>query len=483
MVVSMRSRLALPCAVAMIAAASCGGGDSSGSDGGSDSAVETASSETQSNGSLQPDNTNASTADGEPINGLVVSLLSPELGLYAIDRATDEARDLEMDGVEFTDRQNQPILIGDSAYVLTATTIDGQSWSHEVGIGKVELASGEGVEILQLGTDRETDDDTDVIAFELIGGADTTVWVTRESFADPDDVTYLSFDSSTGAAGNEFKSLPYEVTTDDGTTCTGDIRDELVLSDGTLAGLSNGWPATLDAITGEIEPLVEWCGSDAEINLSDLLAPEEINEYAVTETGEPIPLDRAPDVLRLVEPKVSNGTYVEGDGSLWWIFSAFGVHWDSESPSAALGGIVEFDLATNSIVNVWPLGGDTVAYDSGDGDDDITSVSSLTQADLRFLDDRLWIMDWREDAPLRVLDPTTGTLTSIDIEKGDGVDFTTANLISSDPDSIWLDVSRSTITSEPGELQSSLGVNFLDQFDPASDAFTSSIKSLTIIGF
>jgi len=473
----MRPQLSAALTILVVVTAACGGGDSGNATSAPDDPGGTSSKEASENSSAQ----DSGAVEGGQINGPIVSLLSPDLGLYAIDRMTAEVRELTMDGVEFTSRREQPILIGESAFILTATTIEGQSYSHEVGIGKIDLATGEGVEFVQLGTDRETDEDTDSADFELIGGAGMTVWVTRGSFAEPDEVTYLSFDSSTGAAGSDFKSLPYEVTTDDGTTCTGSVRDEIVLSDGTLAGLSNGWPATLDAMTGEIEPLVEWCGFDAEINLSDLLAPEEVNEYAVTETGDPIPLDRAPDVLRIVEPKVSNGTYVEGDGSLWWIFSSFGVHWDSESPSASLGGIVEFDLATNSILNIWPLGDDTVTYETED--EGIASVSNLSQADLRFLDGRLWIMDLRDDAPLRVLDPAAGTLASFDIARGDDVDFTTATLVNSDPESIWLDVSRSTITSEEGEPESSLGISFLDQFDPTSDTFTSSIKLLSITGF
>ena len=460
----------------MIAVASCGGGDSGNSEDGTDDTVAPADEGTTDDGSVQ-----AST-ESQPINGPIVSLLSPDLGLYAIDRTTNEVRDLTMDGVDFTDRQTQPILIGDSAYMLTATTIDGQTAANEVGIGKVDLATGEGVEIVQLGAERQSDEDPDLIVFELVGGANGTIWATRGPFAES-DVTYLSFDSSTGAAGVEFKSLPYEVTADDGTMCTGDIRDEIILSDGRIAGLSNGWPTILDPTTGEIEPLVEWCGFNDEPNLSDLLEPDDINDYAITETGEPIPLEKAPDLLEIVEPRVAIGAYVEGDGSLWWIFNPLGLQYQDgdEFTSAVMTGIIEFDLATNSIINVWPLVDNTITFEVDDGG--TTSVSSLTQAGLRFLNGRLWIMDLREDAPLRVFDPATGEVTAIDIRKGDGVDFTTATLVSSDPDSIWLEVTQSTVTSDDGESRSSQGVKFLDQVDPATMTFVSSIEVSSIIGF
>jgi len=74
-------------------------------------------------------------------------------------------------------------------------------------------------------------------------------------------------------------------------------------------------------------------------------------------------------------------------------------------------------------------------------------------------------------------------LTAIAIAKGDGIDFTAATLISSDPESIWLEVVRSTITSEEGELRSAQGIKYLDQVDPSTLTFTSSIEQASIIGF
>ena len=481
MIRAMRSRLAFPVAITMVVATACGGGDSSTDETTSDDTVAAASDGSVGNGSEEDPNT----AEGETINGLVVSLLSPELGLYAIDRATDDVRDLTMDGVEFTHRQQQPILVGDTVFMLTATTIEGQFSASNLGIGRVDLDTGVGTEIVQIGPERENDEDPDLIEFELIGGDATTIWVTREPFAMPDEATYLSFDSSTGDARDEFQPAPYEVTTESGGTCSGDVRNPIVLSDGTLVGVMGGWPATIDPASGEVEPLVTWCDFDTSIDLSDLIAPEELDAYTVTESGNPIPDDQALRILEVIDPTVSNGIFTEGGGSLWWVFSTNTAYTEGdESVSAHVGGIVEFDLATDAIINVWPLGDGTVKYSLGDDDGaDLVSVSVLSQADLRFLDSRLWIMDWRENAPLRVLDPAAGALTSLEIERGDGVDFTTASLISSDPHSIWLEVSRSTITSEDGESRSALGIKSLDQFDPSANTFTSSIDVSSIIGF
>jgi hypothetical protein len=462
----------------MVAAASCSGGDSSSSEGGTNDTVGTGDQVTTDEGSVQ------AATGGEPINGVVFSLLSPELGLYAIDRETDEVRELTMDGVKFTDRQTQPILVSDATYTLTATRIEGQFSSHEVGLGKIDLATGTGTEIALIGTDRENDEDQDLITFELVGGAGTTIWVTSEPFSGDTVVSYRSFESTSGEPLAEFSPVPYDVTTPAGSTCTGEVRDPIVLSDGTLVGLMSAWPASIDPTSGEVEPLIEWCDFDDQIDLNSLIAVDEINDYAVTEDGSPIPAEEAENVLGVIEPNVSNGAYIDGDGSLWWIFSTnTGYSKDDEVASAHIGGIVEFDLASNTIVNVWPLAGDTVTYTPGDGADDISSVSSITQADLRILDGKLWIMDWRDDAPLRVLDPATGELASIEIPKGDEYDFISATLISSDPESIWLDVTRSTITSEDDESRSSIGLGFIDQLDIATLTFTSSIDQSSIIGF
>ncbi len=149
----MHTRVALPLAIMMIAAASCGGGDSGNADNG---AVDTGSpsGDATADGTTD-DGTVQSDSEGQPINGVLFSLLSPELGLYAIDRDNGEVRDLTMGGVGFTDRQKPPVLVGDAAYTLTATPIEGQLASHEVGLGKIDLPTGAGSEITVIGTDRK----------------------------------------------------------------------------------------------------------------------------------------------------------------------------------------------------------------------------------------------------------------------------------------------------------------------------------------
>jgi len=467
----MRFRSIIPISLAIVAIASCGGG--------SDDNGNTASDGTTGASTGSAPEAGESTGGGA-INGAVISLLSPELGLFAIDRATDAVTDLKMPGVGFVDRENQPMLIGDAVYTMTRTTIEGQSFSNNIGLGKVDLASGEGSEIVQIGTDRETDDSQDLNEYALIGGDDTTIWVERSKFAESAGSTYMSFDSESGAAGTEFTASEYDVTTDSG-TCSGDFRDAIVASDGRIIGVTSGWPSVVDQANGEVEPLADWCSFDDSLVLSNLITASEFNDFATAEDGAPLPSDKAQQLVDFIETPISDNTMVEGDGSLWWVFQRNTAYQSGDaSVAVSVGGIAEFDLTTNSVVNVWPFGPESVTFEAGE-DGSPGTVSSLSQADLRYLDGELWIMDSRDGAPLRVLDPATGELTLIEIPKKDGIDATSATLISSDPDSIWLDVTQWVVTVDDDELESKSGDGFIDQLDPATRTFVSSIDQNSII--
>jgi hypothetical protein len=132
---------------------------------------------------------------------------------------------------------------------------------------------------------------------------------------------------------------------------------------------------------------------------------------------------------------------------------------------------------------VWPLGEASVTYLDDDGDDDITTVSTMSAFDLRYIDDALWIMDHREDAPLRRLDPATGEITEITIEKGEGIDLTAAEMIFSDPEAIWLEVTRKVITSDDESGRSTSGTSHLERVDTVTGTITLSIPIADILGF
>ncbi|MBV1893277.1 MAG: hypothetical protein KUG57_04470 [Ilumatobacteraceae bacterium] len=467
----MRIRSAVTLSLAVVAIASCGG---SSDDGSSTSADGT----TGSSANSIPEGVEST--GGGAINGAVISLLSPELGLFAIDRATDAVTALKMPGVGFVDRENQPVLVGDAVYTMTRTTIEGQSFSNNIGLGKVDLASGEGSELVQIGTDRETDDSQDLNEYALIGGDETNIWVERSKFAESAGSAYMSFDSESGAAGTEFTASEYDLTNDSG-TCSGDFRDPIVASDGRIIGVTAGWPSVVDPANGEVEPLADWCSFDDSLVLSNLITASEFNDFATTEDGAPLPSDSAQQLVDFIETPVSDNTMVEGDGSLWWVFQRNTAYQSGDtSVAVSVGGIAEFDLTTNSVVNVWPFGPESVTFEAGE-DGFSGTVSSLSQADLRYLDGELWIMDSRDDAPLRVLDPATGELTLVAVPKDDGVDETSATLISSDPDSIWLDVTQWVVTVGEDDLESRSGVGFIDQVDPATRTFVSSIDQNSII--
>lgn len=92
-------------------------------------------------------------------------------------------------------------------------------------------------------------------------------------------------------------------------------------------------------------------------------------------------------------------------------------------------------------------------------------------------------MDHREDAPLRRLDPATGEITEITIEKGEGIDLTAAEMIFSDPEAIWLEVTRKVITSDDESGRSTTGTSYLERVDTAIGAITVSVPTGDILGF
>ncbi len=58
------------------------------------------------------------------------------------------------------------------------------------------------------------------------------------------------------------------------------------------------------------------------------------------------------------------------------------------------------------------------------------------------------LLDGREDGELLTLDPATSSITVTEIVRGAGVDFTRADLLAGDPNGVWLEVSRMTITKD-----------------------------------
>jgi hypothetical protein len=478
------SRFVAVFAAGLIVVASCGGGSDDDDGSRSDvTGVEPDSSVADSeddNGDDSGGSEEDSSEEGGAVEGALVSLLSFEFGLYALERGTGEYRELSIDGVGFTDRETQPLLAGDAAYTLTLTTLEGQSFSHEVGVARFELATGEGTEILQLGIDRTDDESEDLTTYEVVGADATSVWVrSGPFFGDPAENTYTRYDIASGSVTATLTGLTYEEASDSG-TCSDAVRDPIITPGGDFVALSFGWPVGVDTGSGAVSPLVVSCLDEAPTLLS-LVGADAAGEFFVPRN----PGSLSPETVELlagsVEPTVANGTFVEGDGSLWWVFNSNVAALDGDQQiSTVAGGVVEFDLDSQTISNVWPLGDAAASWLD---DAETLQVSTLSQADLRYLDGSLWIMDWREDAPLRRIDTGTGELTEIVIPLGEGFDLLETRMISNDPEAIWLDVTRRMVTSDDEGGRSTSGEGFIDQIDAGTDTVVVSVAQGEILGF
>ncbi|HEC10548.1 MAG TPA: hypothetical protein ENI86_13455 [Acidimicrobiales bacterium] len=442
--------IGLGLALALLAAACGGSGGSS-----ADSAEDAGGS--QDAGSASTAETASATA---PVEGLVVVLNSFGDSLFEVNPSTGEHRALTMDGAEFVDRQNQPVVAGGRAWMITGTLLEGQSYSSTVGLGRLDLATGEGRQIAELGVDRENDEAQDLNIYEIVGADDTSVWVKVQKFGeDSSQSIYRRYDAETGDLLGEIDELVYEYESDTA-TCTAGITEPRILPDGTFMALVGTFPAVVDTETGEITPTVPWCEANDDAfdpyRLSSVLTPEEMADWAITESGEPVPAEELDSMFGFGDITPSGGKWViDGDRHAWWVFAGIRGYRDGEdSGKAIIGGVVEFDLDSNQLVEIYPLGEYAGRWLP---DDDTFDVATLSDVYLAYSGDRLWIMDGTEDGPLIGLDPATGTVEAHQLVKGEGVDVTEAEILAFDADGLWLEVNRAVVTENEDGSRSRLG--------------------------
>ena len=87
------------------------------------------------------------------------------------------------------------------------------------------------------------------------------------------------------------------------------------------------------------------------------------------------------------------------------------------------------------------------------------------------------MVDGRENGSIFTLDPSTGTITETAIELGEGVDYTSTDLLAGDPDGIWLEVGRRTITRDDESGRSSFGPTYIEHFDLATNQIDLSLAA------
>jgi hypothetical protein len=468
----------------------CGGSDDGNS---SDTAASPVETEQEPRATDPPTGTETATGEepdedpaarAEPVEGVLVSLLSVEFGLFDVARRTGDHRELTIEGLGYTDRERQPILAldGSTAYTLTYTPLEGQQYSHDVGVAAFDRTTGEGRLVTSLGIDRTDDEAADLTSYEILGADEDTVWVMSHPFAesDPNLITYTSYDVGSGEEIIAHTGVVQQASAE-GSECEASVRSPFLDSAGGLMAVSVQWPVAIDPATGEVTPLLAGCLDVPEPTLATEVGNEAAEMFMVVENDRPLEPETVQILADAVRLSVAAEEMVEGDGSLWWVFNQNVSTFAGTDPVNVLaGGVVRFDLATRQIADVWPLGEAVGEWLPGD---ESAGSTGLSQPQLQYLDGSLWIMDHRDNRPLLRVDATTGAVTEVAIEAGAGFDRVTAELIPNDPEAIWLDVTRWVTTHTEDGGTSSSGEGFIDQVDIADDEIVLTVSQRDIIGF
>ena len=395
-----------------------------------------------------------------PIVGLLTVQPSFGFGVFDVDLATGQATAVPgIATVETVDRNRDLVVSGDAAYSLGGKLREGQTFASDVSVVKIDYSTGQVRQLAALGFDRDTDDSQEFISYKIEAVAGDSVIVSSGAFGG-DDTIFTVYDANSGEQTASYPEPRYEFTSDTG-SCSDDLRNLFGLSDGRLMGTAVGSPAFVDPETGEAELLI---GCDEEDpQLSEFVTAAMMTDYGVFNEG-PEPTAEQLERLLMTDLNPSSGV-VEGDGDLWWVQA------DSrqiDGVRVILGGVVQFDLESATIEAVHPLGVHLGEYTNCGPDSDLCELSTIEQAQLRYFDGRLVLVDIRENGQLLTLDPATSAITVTEIERGEGVDYTSTDLLTGDPNGIWLKVGRRTITKDDETGRSSSGPNYIEHFDVAT---------------
>lgn len=403
-----------------------------------------------------------------PIVGLLVVQPSFGFGVWDVDRATGEARAVPgIASVETVDRNRDLVIGGGAAYALGGKVREGQSFASDVSVVKIDYATGQVSQVVALGFDRETDDSEALTSYRIEAVAGANVIVSAGEFGSS-ELTYTVYDGNTGAETASYPRPSYEFTSDS-SSCFDDLYNLTGLSDSSVMGTSFGLPAFLDIATGEVELAVGCDDEDPE--LAQFVTPANFAEYTVfSEGAAPTP----EQVERLLQTDLNSAQgFVEGDGDLWWIEADVRV---VDDVNVIMGGVVQFDIASRSIEAVHPLGENLGEYITCN-DDGGCEVTTIEQAQMRYIDGRLVIVDGRENGKVLTLDPTSGAVTTTVLEAGEGIDYTSADLLTGEPNAIWLEVSRFTTTENADGSRSSGGPRYIEHFDLATNQIDLSLTA------
>jgi hypothetical protein len=397
-------------------------------------------------------------ANQGPINGSLISVPAFGLGLFGIDRVSGQPTALLMDSTEFVDRNVQPFSTDQLAHTLGYIPLEGQAFSHDVQLVRIDLISGQASVIAVLGQDRANDDDTNLRQWEIIGTSESAVWITEGNFADTEK-TFISFDPNTGAELARFS--PGEAR----------LFDPIVVGESIFARENNAVVEVAADGTSTTRLAFESGGATA-LNLL-FPNPADLAKFLIVEGGA-IATDEAIErAFSFNDAPVSHLWATDGE-SLWWTFSDTTTLTTGEF--AVIAGIMRYNL-TSEVIDAWPLGDMAVEFEENN------VVNTLSQPDLVVRDGKLWIVDGREDGQLHQLDPDTGTIASFDVGREADVDYTSIEAISNDPESLWLKTTRYVITNAGDDgSRSSVGEIAFERIDPTTGAAVVSVAGPDLNG-
>lgn len=512
----VRTASAVFLGAALLAAAACGGGDddtSSEDDAPVDADVEDDGGEDADGvddgegGDGADDGEGGDDVDGAagaefPVDGPVVTVLDFGLGVYAIDRADGEAVALTFPGDDednawFADRQRQPFVAGDVAYALFQREVADVEFVNEFALGALDLTTGTASLVAEFGPSAESAESAERSSWELHGAGGGVAWLTRVDTGDTTTSTLLGVDLATGETVSEATDVEFELTTGSGGTCTFGLRPIAVDPNGTLIVDLGGIPAEWDPDAAAPVEIVPVC-SDEVPGLADVAADPAA--FVRTPDGSPLAPDAAERILDAdIDAAATDGMLVT-DEAIWWVFGGVRSYLppDGEQVDAVVGGVARLDRASGEIevVPVGDLIGGFVEQSESGGRTTTFLRGAFTEAG-----GSIWLMDTRDNGPLIRIDPASGAVETTEIpldpvgvapdaDAGDGPRgttgvgsrYTTAELLRTDPDGVWLTVTRWTITSDDDDGTSASGPSYVDQIDPATGEVVRSIPESDLTG-
>ena len=436
--------------VVLALAAGCGGDDDAGGD-------PTPATDDQADDDGEVVDEDTTEPAGGSVDGALVSVLAFDFGLWALDPAGGQPFEVVVPDVGFADRQMPPLTTPDgSTAVLTVfTTLEGQTFSNDVGLGAIDLATGEGRLVAPLGQDRADDESTDFNSWELAGVSDTTAWLI-ETRSGVDGQALLAVDLASGTVETAVEAS--ESRARGMTVVEGQLYGQV---DGSIARLDDGgWESV--AVLNDLA-------------FEQFLSPSTIADFAITRSGTPVDQAWAESMLTFFDPRPGVAGMVGAGGLLYWQFNET---WSNAegTDTAIVGGFIEFDPATASITGAWPLGTSV-----GDFPDE-NEVSTSSQGTWHAIGDTVWFADARDNGDLLRLDPASG-VEAFDIAPIGGADYTQIELVPNDPDGVWLILEDWTITESNDSGTSATGDTRFVLVDPVTGALDLEVDESDLIGF